>query len=93
MILESPSLAIALALEAAQLDVVAVEPNISHHKDLTLKAVNDAIKSSLVVFLVRHKQFISIVQDGKLKHSVVLDFCGILDDFNIRNSNIYRIYG
>ena len=80
---ESPSLAIALALKAAQLDVVAVEPNISHHKDLTLKAVNDAIKeSSLVVFLVRHKQFISIVRDGKLKHSVVLDFCGILDDFN-----------
>ena len=52
---ESPSLAIALALKAAQLNVVAIEPNISHHKDLTLKTVNEAIKeSSLVVFLVNH---------------------------------------
>ncbi len=76
---ESPSLEIALTLQAEGYDVFAVEPNICSHEKLVLMNEEDALKkASLFVFLVKHREFIHLVDEGRFKNSWVLDFCGIL---------------
>lgn len=71
---ESPALAVAEALRDAQFDVVAVEPNIESFEGLKLASVADGVKNSdIVVYLVKHRQFISLDTQGKQ----VLDFCGV----------------
>ncbi|HUX91554.1 MAG TPA: UDP-N-acetyl-D-mannosamine dehydrogenase [Gallionellaceae bacterium] len=71
---ESPALAVAEALRDAQFDVVAVEPNIESHKELKLVSVTAGVKDSdIVVFLVKHRPFVSLDTQGKQ----VLDFCGV----------------
>jgi len=68
----SPALAVAEALHGEKFDVVAVEPNIESHKGLKLASVEDAVKGSdILVFLVKHRQFIGLDTQGKQ----VLDFC------------------
>lgn len=71
---ESPALEITNHLITDGLDVLAVEPNISEHKNFKLveyrKAINDA---DFVVFLVAHTQFKSVDVMGK----IVFDFCGV----------------
>jgi UDP-N-acetyl-D-mannosaminuronic acid dehydrogenase len=70
---ESPALAVAEALHGEKLDVVAVEPNIESCKGLKLVSVEEGVKGSdIVVFLVKHRQFIKLDTQAKL----VLDFCG-----------------
>lgn len=70
---ESPALAVAEALRSAQFDVVAVEPNIESHKNLKLMSVDAGVcDADVVVFLVKHRQFVALGTKGKL----VLDFCG-----------------
>ena len=69
---ESPALAVAEALHGEKFDMVAVEPNIATYKGLKLAAVEDAVKGSdILVFLVKHRQFIGLDTQGKQ----VLDFC------------------
>ena len=71
---ESPALAVAESLRNAQFDVVAVEPNIESFKGLTLVSVEEGIKQAdILVFLVKHHQFLSIDTQGKK----LLDFCGM----------------
>jgi UDP-N-acetyl-D-mannosaminuronic acid dehydrogenase len=71
---ESPALAVAESLRDAKFDVIAVEPNIESFKGLKLASVVDGVKDSdIVVYLVKHRQFISLDTQGKL----VLDFCGV----------------
>jgi UDP-N-acetyl-D-mannosaminuronic acid dehydrogenase len=70
---ESPALAVAEALRDAAFDVIAVEPNIESFKGLKLATVADGVENSdILVFLVKHRQFISL----DLKAKQVLDFCG-----------------
>lgn len=70
---ESPALAVAEALRSAQFDVVAVEPNIESHKELKMVSIDAAVNDSdIVVFLVKHRQFVALDTKGQL----VLDFCG-----------------
>ena len=71
---EAPALYIAQTLKAQGLEVLAVEPNISEHKDFEivnyLYAINEA---DVIVYLVGHKEFKSIKVFGK----EVIDFCGV----------------
>lgn len=71
---ESPALAVAESLRDAQFEVVAVEPNIESRERLKLVPVAVGVKDSdIIVFLVKHSQFVSLDTTGKL----VLDFCGV----------------
>jgi len=74
---ESPALVVAETLRDEKFDVKAVEPNIEFFKGLTLVPMETAVKEAdILVFLVRHRQFLSLDVSGK----EVLDFCGgILD--------------
>jgi UDP-N-acetyl-D-mannosaminuronic acid dehydrogenase len=70
---ESPAVYITKSLIAEGLDVLAVEPNISYHKEFEIVDYRKALeKADIVTFLVGHKEFkgIDINTD--------LDFCGVL---------------
>jgi UDP-N-acetyl-D-mannosaminuronic acid dehydrogenase len=71
---ESPALHITQDLIGEGFKVLAVEPNIKSHPELTVVNYLDAIKQAdVVVFLVGHKEFKTLqVENG-------LDFCGILN--------------
>ncbi len=71
---ESPALYITKRLIADGLNVLAVEPNISEHKELTVVNYEDALKQAdIITFLVSHKEF----KDLNLQTD--LDFCGVLN--------------
>jgi UDP-N-acetyl-D-mannosaminuronic acid dehydrogenase len=56
-------------------DVLVVEPNIKNHKTYNLISFQDAYnKADIVVWLVRHKEFLNILVDQK---KIELDFCGV----------------
>ena len=71
---ESPAVYITKSLISQGLDVLAVEPNISSHKNFEIinfeTAINDA---DIIVYLVAHREFKGIRIFGK----EVLDFCGV----------------
>jgi UDP-N-acetyl-D-mannosaminuronic acid dehydrogenase len=71
---ESPAVYITKSLISQGLDVLAVEPNISTHKNFEIinfeTAINDA---DIIVYLVAHKEFKGIRIFGK----DVIDFCGV----------------
>ena len=68
---ESPALYIAEQLNK-EFNLVAVEPNIDTHINLTLVSVKEGVDADISVYLVAHKQFKDIV----LKENS-LDFCGV----------------
>lgn len=68
---ESPALKIALALKQESFDVVAVEPNIERHSDISIIRL-EQLDADIVVYLVAHSQFKSLNVSSK-----ILDFCGI----------------
>jgi UDP-N-acetyl-D-mannosaminuronic acid dehydrogenase len=82
---ESPALAVAKSLCDAQLDVVAVEPNIESFKGIKLASVSEGVKDAdILVFLVKHRQFDSLDTQGKQ----VLDFCSVTTSANYSHRNI-----
>ena len=69
---ESPALYITKRLMTEGLDILAVEPNISKHKEFKVYDYNEAIKDAdIVTFLVAHKEF------KDLDVEIELDFCGV----------------
>ena len=71
---ESPALVVAESLRDEQFDVIAVEPNIESYQGLKLVSVAEGVSNSdIVVFLVKHRQFISLDTLGKQ----IFDFCGV----------------
>ncbi|CAA6827023.1 MAG: UDP-glucose dehydrogenase (EC [uncultured Sulfurovum sp.] len=69
---ESPALFITRRLLADGLDVLAVEPNISEHKEFEVVNYSEAIEEAdVVTFLVAHKEF------KNLDIETDLDFCGV----------------
>lgn len=68
---ESPALKITQSLIASGLDIVAVEPNIEEHAQVTLSNIVD-LEADIVVYLVGHKEFIEFKTNAQ-----ELDFCGI----------------
>lgn len=56
-------------------DILIVEPNVTDHKIFKLTNYNEAyLKADVVVFLVAHTAFKSLLYDNK---KIILDFCGI----------------
>ncbi len=74
---ESPALYIAQRLQSADLEVLAVEPNIKSHPDFNVVEYKEAVASAdIVVFLVAHKEFLDLeVQAPKVE----LSFCKLED--------------
>ena len=71
---ESPALLVTQRLKADGLDVLAVEPNITTHREFEILKDADAIESAdIIVYLVAHKEFKGIRIFGK----EVIDFCGV----------------
>jgi UDP-N-acetyl-D-mannosaminuronic acid dehydrogenase len=73
---ESPALLVTKTLINDDFQVLAVEPNIKEYNEFDIILVNDAIeKADIVVFLVKHNEFINI----DIKDKIVLDFVNSLD--------------
>lgn len=68
---ESPALKITQKLITSGLDIVAVEPNIEEHEQISLSNILD-LQVDIVVYLVGHKEFIDFKTNAQ-----ELDFCGI----------------
>lgn len=73
---ESPAKYIASRIIAeSRADVLVVEPNVNTHKSFSLTNFQEAYdKADIVVWLVRHKQFLSMKKNGS---KVEMDFCGV----------------
>ena len=73
---ESPAVSIANSLRSCGvMDLLFVEPNLSHSDEFQLTSIRNAISDSdIVVYLVAHKEFLGIEHAG----TPTLDFCGIL---------------
>jgi UDP-N-acetyl-D-mannosaminuronic acid dehydrogenase len=72
---ESPALEVYEHLRKKKYTVLAVEPNLTTSRQLPLTDLEDAVhKADVLVFLVRHKEFIRYPLSGK----TILDFCGAL---------------
>jgi len=70
---ESPALQVVKTLINENLTVLPVEPNINKHKEFDIYSINNAIdKADIIVYLVGHKEFLSI-----LSEKITMDFCGI----------------
>ena len=79
---ESPALHITKSLIKEGFHVLAVEPNISTHPDLTIVNYLDAIKEAdVIAFLVGHKEFRTL----KVEHG--LDFCGVINSWKRRQND------
>lgn len=71
---ESPALNITKKLVYEGINILAVEPNIKKHEIYTLTKYQVAIETAdILVFLVKHKEFLNLDVEDKL----VLDFCAI----------------
>jgi len=69
---ESPSIQIVQSLLEQNFKVIAVEPNIDKHKNISIVKYEEGIrKADIIVWLVAHKEFKFI------KRNDDLDFCGI----------------
>ncbi|MBU3604105.1 UDP-N-acetyl-D-mannosamine dehydrogenase [Polynucleobacter sp. AP-Kaivos-20-H2] len=76
---ESPALLVAEKISAMDCELLVVEPNIEGHASFTLCNPAKAYDSAdLLIFLVKHRQFIDLVKHADLSGKTVLDYCGIL---------------
>lgn len=73
---ESPAKYIASrVISESRADILIVEPNVKEHKSFNLVDYSRAYdEADIVVWLVRHKEFLTIAQDSQ---KLELDFCGI----------------
>ena len=76
---ESPALNVALALQTAGYDILAIEPNIISHESLTIVSLEEAFnQADVLAVLVKHKQFIVPSVKQWFVDKGALDFCGAL---------------
>jgi UDP-N-acetyl-D-mannosaminuronic acid dehydrogenase len=73
---ESPAKYISAKIcEAINSEVLIVEPNVSEHEKFSLTGYDEAYKKAdIVVWLVKHREFLSVGQDS---NKIELDFCGL----------------
>jgi len=70
---ESPALWVFQQLVAADIQPMAIEPNLNKHASISLTAWQEAVASAdIVVFMVAHREFQKLKVKGH-----VLDFCGV----------------
>lgn len=76
---ESPALLVAEKIAEMECELLVAEPNIEDHASFALCNSTKAYDSAdLLVFLVKHRQFIDLVKRANLGGKSVLDYCGIL---------------
>ncbi len=77
---ESPAIQVVEYLNNQNFEVKVVEPNITQHDKYRLVGMDEVLFSfdSLIVILVRHKDFGTQLIAEKLKDRHVLDFCGLI---------------
>lgn len=76
---ESPALLVAEKIAKTECELLVVEPNIEDHTSFTLCSLSKAYDSAdLLVFLVRHRQFVDLVKRANFGSKTVLDYCGLL---------------
>jgi UDP-N-acetyl-D-mannosaminuronic acid dehydrogenase len=76
---ESPALLVAEKVSQMDCDLLVVEPNIDYHDSFTLSEPLKGYDSAdLLIFLVKHRQFIDLVKRTNPSGKTVLDYCGIL---------------
>ena len=76
---ESPAESVALNLFDSGFDVLCVEPNINSHSSLKLYSIDEALsKADIVAILVKHNEFINLLNRDILQTTNLLDFCGAL---------------
>lgn len=74
---ESPALAAYLALTKKELNVVAVEPNITAHDGVYLVTLDEALEScDILALLVNHREFTDIGKALSPQRTWLLDYCG-----------------
>lgn len=77
---ESPARYITESLVAAQLNVLCIEPNVEEVSNLSLTPVEEAVdQADIILFLVAHKQFKSIINKIP-ENKIVKDYCGLIKD-------------
>ena len=77
---ESPAVEIVTRLLSRGIAVTAVEPNIKHHDKINLLPLEEAFEyADIVVFLVKHKEFLPKQIKESVSNLEVLDFCGALN--------------
>ena len=70
---ESPALWVFQQLVAADIQPMAIEPNLNKHASISLTAWQEAAASAdIVVYMVAHREFQKLKVKGR-----VLDFCGV----------------
>jgi UDP-N-acetyl-D-mannosaminuronic acid dehydrogenase len=75
----SPALEIITELNDTGFDVVAVDPYISEHPEVTLTSMDIVLgEAELIVVLVKHREFLEPMIQEALQKKNVLDFCGAL---------------
>jgi UDP-N-acetyl-D-mannosaminuronic acid dehydrogenase len=80
---ESPALGIAKKLIELGHNVIAVEPNISHHEKIEIVKLSNATKNAdLLVVLVKHKEFVNSSELKNMPNNLILDYCGLLSESN-----------
>jgi UDP-N-acetyl-D-mannosaminuronic acid dehydrogenase len=80
---ESPAVIIAQEIIKKYKNVALVEPNISSFKDFKLEREESAVSDAdLVVFLVKHNQFIDSYKKGIFQKKRLLDFCNLTGESN-----------
>jgi len=76
---ESPALLVAEKVLEMNCDLIVIEPNIDNHNSFSLSTPLEGYDSAdLLVFLVKHRQFVDLVKRTSLNNKLVLDYCGIL---------------
>ena len=74
----SPALYIVNQMEKENFDVYVVEPNIEKIDNLNIINIETAIsETDILVFLVKHKEFIKAIKDNSFNSNTILDFCGV----------------
>lgn len=76
---ESPAVKIVRELHKECYNLTIVEPNICDHSEFSIVSADKAIEDSeLLIFLVKHKDFLKTNFKERLTNKTILDFCGII---------------
>ncbi len=79
---ESPALRIVKKLLLSRNDVMVVDPNVKKDMPFEMFDLKTVLRDAdILVFLVKHKEFIELNESPKILEKTVLDFCGALNKF------------
>jgi UDP-N-acetyl-D-mannosaminuronic acid dehydrogenase len=74
---ESPALRIVKELISSGNDVMVADPNITQEMPFKMHDLKTVIQNAdILVFLVKHKEFVALRNSRYLNKKIVLDFCG-----------------